>query len=59
MKKKKILTICIVVIAIILVGLFLAFGGKRTDVFLKDFELSQDGKTMKNFPTSLIGKVSK
>lgn len=46
MKKKKILTICIVVIAIILVGLFLAFGGKRTDVFLKDFELSQDGKTM-------------
>ena len=46
MKKKKILTICIVVIAIILVGLFLALGGKRTDVFLKDFELSQDGKTM-------------
>lgn len=46
MKKKKILIISIVIIAIILVGVFLALGGKRKDVFLKDFELSQDGKTM-------------
>lgn len=44
--KKKTLIIVIVVIAIILVGLFLSTGGSRTDVFLKDFELSQDGKTM-------------
>lgn len=46
MKKKKTLIISIIVIAIILVGLFLASGGSRTDVFLKDFELSQNGETM-------------
>jgi len=46
MKKKKTLIISIIVIAIILVGLFLASGGSRTDVFLKGFDLSQDGKTM-------------
>ena len=44
--KKKILIISIVVVAVIIVGLFVMFGGSRTDVFLKDFELSQDGKTM-------------
>ena len=44
--KKKALIISIIVIAVILVGLFLASGGSRTDVFLGDFELSQDGKTM-------------
>lgn len=46
MKKKKTLIISIIVIAVILVGLFLASGGSRTDVFLKDFELSQNGETM-------------
>ena len=46
MKKKKTLIISIIVIAIILVGLFLASGGSRTDVFLRDFELSQNGETM-------------
>ena len=46
MKKKKTLIISIIVIAIILVGLFLASGGSRTDVFLRDFELSQNDKTM-------------
>ena len=44
--KKKILIISIIAVAIGLVGLFIASGGSRTDVFLKDFELSQDGKTM-------------
>ena len=46
MKKNKTLIISIIVIAVILVGLFLASGGSRTDVFLKGFDLSQDGKTM-------------
>lgn len=45
MKKRNII-ICIIVAAIILVGLFLASGGSRTDVFLRDYEISQDGKTM-------------
>lgn len=45
MKKRNII-ICIIVVAIILVGLFLATGGSRTDVFLRNYELSQDGKTM-------------
>ncbi|MBQ8472987.1 MAG: hypothetical protein IJ501_05740 [Bacilli bacterium] len=46
MKNKRNLIIIIILVAIILVGLFLSSGGSRTDVFLKDFELSQDGKTM-------------
>lgn len=45
MKKRNII-ICIIVVAIILVGLFLASGGSRTDVFLRDYEISKDGKTM-------------
>lgn len=45
MKKRNII-ICIIVVTIILVGLFLASGGSRTDVFLRDYEISQDGKTM-------------
>ena len=44
--KKKPLIISLIVVAIIIVGLFIASGGSRTDVFLKDFELSQDGETM-------------
>lgn len=44
--KKKILIISIAVVAIIIAGLFVMSGSSRTDVFLKDFELSQDGKTM-------------
>lgn len=44
--KKKVLIISIIVVALIIIGLFIASGGSRTDVFLKDFELSQDGKTM-------------
>lgn len=45
MKNKKILII-VGVIAIIGVGLFLSTGRARTDVYLKDFELFDDGKTM-------------
>ncbi|MBE6155786.1 MAG: hypothetical protein E7164_03410, partial [Firmicutes bacterium] len=44
--KKKPLIISLIVVALIVISLFIASGGSRTDVFLKDFELSQDGKTM-------------
>lgn len=46
MKNKKILIVIIVPILIILVGLFIATGRARTDVFLDSYELSKDGKTM-------------
>lgn len=47
MKKiRKILGIIIVVIAILIVGLFLLTGRARTDVYLKNYEISKDGKTM-------------
>ena len=42
--KKKTLIISIIVVALIIIGLFIVSGGPRTDVFLKDFELSQDGR---------------
>lgn len=45
MNKKIVIIIVIVVIAILGV-LFLATGGARTDVYLKDYEVSSDGKTM-------------
>jgi len=44
--KKKVMIISFIVLVLIVMGFFLALGGKRTDVFLKDFELSQDGKIM-------------
>lgn len=44
MKKNKILIIGI--IAIIIISLFLTTGRARTDVYLKDFEVSADGKTI-------------
>lgn len=48
MKKRKMLIIVgIIVISIIGIGLFLVTGGARTDVYLNDFEVSADGKTMK------------
>ena len=46
MKKKILIIEIIIVIAIIGIALFLISGRSRTDVFLKDFELSKDGKTM-------------
>lgn len=45
-KNKKIIIASIIVIAMIGVGLLLATGRARTDVYLKDFELSEDEKTM-------------
>lgn len=45
MNKKIVIIIAIVVIAILGV-LFLATGAARTDVYLKDYEVSSDGKTM-------------
>lgn len=47
MKNKKTLIIVgIILVAIIGGGLFLSTGRARTDVYLKDFEISADGKTM-------------
>lgn len=59
--KKKILIISIIAIVLVLVGLFIASGGARTDVFLKDFELSQDEKamTLKVGVSSSVGYVRK
>ena len=58
--KKKIFIVSIVVV-ILLVGLLLLTGRARTDVYLKDFELSADGKTMtlKVGVTSSSGYVRK
>ena len=44
--KKKLIIVSIIVIAIFGVGLILATGKARTDVYLKDYEVSADGKTM-------------
>lgn len=44
-KKKKII-IGILVIVLIGIGLFLSTSKARTDVYLKDYEVSADGKTM-------------
>lgn len=43
---KKILLISILVITIFILGLFLGTGRARTDVYLKDFKVSSDEKTM-------------
>ena len=44
--KKTLIIVSIIVITIIGTLLFLISGRARTDVYLKDFELSKDGKTM-------------
>jgi len=47
MKNKKVLIIIsLIIISIIVINLFFISGRARTDVYLKDFELSSDGKTM-------------
>ena len=46
MKKKNLLSIFIVVIAIVIIGLFISTGKARTDVYLKNYKISADGKTM-------------
>lgn len=45
MKKKIIIIISIIVLAL-LISLFIFTGRARTDVYLKDFTISEDGKTM-------------
>ena len=62
MKNKKTnFIISIIVITIIGVGLFLATGRARTDVYLKDFEISADGKilTLKVGVSSSSGYIRK
>ena len=44
--RKKIIFVSIIVIIIIAFGLFFATSQEKTDVYLKDFEVSADGKTM-------------
>lgn len=46
MNKKKRLLIIIMVVVALLIGLILSTGRARTDVYLKDYKLSEDGKTM-------------
>jgi len=46
MKNRKVLVISIIIIAVFLSAVFLITGRARTDVFLKDFEVSATGKTM-------------
>ena len=43
---RKLFIACIVVIVLIIGSLFLLTGKARTDVYLKDFEVSSDGKKM-------------
>lgn len=59
--KKKLIIISFIILVIILIGLFLAMGSSRTDVYLKDFEVSSDGKimTLKVGVTSSSGYVRK
>lgn len=46
MKKKKIITMSIIVAVLIMISLFLSTGGKRTDVFLKDFNVNENTNIM-------------
>lgn len=47
MKNKKLLIVISVIVIVILgISLFLSTGNARTDVYLKDFEISADGQTM-------------
>lgn len=46
MKNKKFIIVFLIVIILIVLGLFLVTGRARTDVYLKNFEISADGKTM-------------
>ena len=60
MDKKKIIILVIFVLFII-INLFLLTGQSRTDVYLKDFEVSSDGKlmTLKVEVTSSAGYIRK
>ena len=61
MNKKRLLIIICVVIMMICGGLLLFFGRARTDVYLKDFQVSDDGKTiiLKVGVSSSVGYVRK
>lgn len=58
--KKKIFIVSIVV-GVLIIGFLMITGGARTDVYLNDFEISSDGKTMtlKVGVTSSAGYVRK
>ncbi len=47
MKKIGFMLLMIVVILILIILLFFGTSGKRTDVFLQDYQVSEDGKRMK------------
>lgn len=62
MKNKKVLVISIIIIIVVLLIVFLLMTGKaRTDVYLKDFEISADNKkmTLKVGVSSSAGYVRK
>lgn len=44
--KKNVILILIIILVIILLSLFLSTGNKRSDVYLKGFQLSSDGTKM-------------
>lgn len=44
---KKIGCMLLMIVAILIILLFFGTGGKRTDVFLQDYQVSEDGKHMK------------
>lgn len=47
MNKKNVLIIVVIIVIAIILGIwFLSTGRARTDVYLKDFKVSEDGKTM-------------
>ena len=47
MNKKNVLIIVFIIVIVIILGIyFLSTGRARTDVYLKDFKVSEDGKTM-------------
>lgn len=43
---RKLIIVCIVLIVLVIGSLFMLTGKARTDVYLKDFEVSSDGKKM-------------
>ena len=59
--KKKLIIVGIIALVIMGVGLFLVTGRARNDVYLKDFEISEDGKimTLKVGVSSSAGYVRK
>ena len=46
MKKKKVMVIITVLVLAIVIGIFLSFGGARTDVYLKEFNVDEKNNQM-------------